>query len=167
MVLSHLPETLEALLVDGKRWGVDIRYHLVRRPYRPYRPLKVLGDQPQNHPMLLVHADRLVQADIIESKPSSTAGGPVLYCFGDDTAPAGQSQRHWSGWAWLTRECLAGISEDSDEIQLQAFLEEHAGSRIEAADRFKPLNVQSGGDLLASHLGVLAKKNSGLMVRGQ
>ena len=167
VVLSHLPETLEALLGDGKRWGVDIRYHLVRRPDRPYRPLKLLGDQPQNHPMLLVHADRLVQADIIESKPSSPADGPVLYCFGDDTAPAGQSQRHWSGWAWLTRECLAGISEDSDEIQLQAFLEEHAGSRIEAADRFKPLNVQSGGDLLASHLGVLAKKNSGLMVRGQ
>ena len=169
VVLSHLPETFEALLGDGKRWGVDIRYHLVRRPDRPYRPLKVLGDQPQNHPMLLVHADRLVQADIIESKPSSPADGPVLYCFGGDTdtVPSGPPLLKWSGWAWLTRDCLAGIPEDSDEIQLQAFLEEHAGSRIEAADRFKPLSVQSGGDLLASHLGVLAKKNSGLMVRGR
>jgi hypothetical protein len=167
VVLSHLPETLETLLGDGKRWGVDIRYHLVPRPDRPYRPLKLLGDEPQNHPILLVHADRLVQADIIGSKPSSPADGPVLYCFGDDTAPSGQSQRQWSGWAWLTRECLAGIPEDSDENQLQAFLEEHAGSRIEAADRFKPLSVQSGGDLIASHLGVLDKKNSGLMVRGQ
>jgi hypothetical protein len=167
VVLSHLPETLETLLGDGKRWGVDIRYHLVPRPDRPYRPLKLLGDEPQNHPILLVHADRLVQADIIGSKPSSPADGPVLYCFGDDTAPSGQSQRQWSGWAWLTRECLAGIPEDSDENQLQAFLEEHAGSRIEAADRFKPLSVQSGGDLIASHLGVLTKKNSGLMMRGR
>ena len=166
VVLSHLPETLEALLGDGKRWGADIRYHLVRRPDRPYRPLKLLGDRPENHPMLLVHADRLVQADIMGSKPFSPADGPVLYCFGDDTAPSGQSRHQWSGWAWLTRECLAGIPEDSDENQLQAFLEELTGSRIEAADRFKPLSVQSGGDLIASHRGVLAKKNSGLMVRG-
>jgi hypothetical protein len=167
VVLGHLPETLEALLGDGNRWGVDIRYHLVRRPDRPYRPLKLLGERPEmNHPALLVHADRLVRADIIGSKPSSPADGPVLYCFGDDTAPSSQSQRQWSGWAWLTRDCLAGVPEDSDENQLKAFLEEHAGSRIEAADRFKPLSVQSGGDLVASHRGVLAQKKSGLMVRG-
>jgi dTDP-glucose pyrophosphorylase len=85
VVLSHLPEQLEALLGDGKRWGVDIRYHLVSRPERPYRPLKLLGDRADGHPALLVHADRLVQADIIAAKPSSSEDGSVLYGYGDDT----------------------------------------------------------------------------------
>jgi len=167
VVLSHLPEKLEALLGDGKRWGVDIRYHLVPRPDRPYRPLKLISDRPDTHPILLAHADRLVQADIIASMPCSSADGPVLYCFGDDTAPTGRPQLKWSGWAWLPPECLADIPGDSDETRLQAYLKQNAGSRIEAADRFKPLSVQSCGDLMAAHLGVLAKKKSGLMVRGR
>ena len=167
VVLSHLPEKIEVLLGDGKRWGVDIRYHLVARPDRPYRPLKLLDDHPDNHPILLVHADRLVQADIIGSKPVSPADGPVLYCFGDNTAPSGEPQRKWSGWAWLPRECLAGIPEHGDENALRAYLEALSNRRIEENDRFQPLSVQSCGDLIASHLSVLAKKKSGLMVRGQ
>ena len=107
VILSHRPEKIEALLEDGKRWGVDIRYHLVSRPDRPYRPLKLLDDQPENHPILLVHADRLVQADIIDSKPSSPADGPVLYYFSDDAVPSGVPGHKWSGWGWLSTECLA------------------------------------------------------------
>jgi hypothetical protein len=167
VVLSHLPEKIEALLGDGKRWGVDVRYHLVPRPDRPYRPLKLLADQPDNQPILLAHADRLVLADIFGSKPVSPADGSVLYYFRDHTAPSGQPERKWSGWGWLSRECLADIPENSDENQLQAYLEEQNDSRIEEADLFRPLSVQSGGDLIVSHLGVLTKKNSGLMIRGQ
>jgi NDP-sugar pyrophosphorylase family protein len=159
VVVCHRPEKLETLLGDGKRWGVDIRYHLVPRPDRPYRPLKLLGEQPEKHPVLLVHADRLVQGDIIASKPSSPADSPVLYCFRDAAACK------WSGWAWLTRECLADIPEASDENQLQAFLEKHTGGRIEDADRFKPFSVQSCDDLIAAHRDVLARKTSGLMGR--
>ena len=167
VVLSHLPEKIEALLGDGKRWGVDIRYHLVVRPDRPYRPLKLLGDHPDNHPILLGHADRLVLADIHTVKPSSPADGSVLYYYRDDTAPSGQPERKWSGWAWLSQECLADIPEDGDENDLRAYLEALSNCRIEENDRFQPLSVQSCGDLIASHLGVLAKKKSGLMVRGQ
>ena len=167
VVLSHRPEKIEALLGDGNRWGVNIRYHLETRPDQPYRPLKRLSNQPDNHPILLVHADRLVQADIFGSKPSAPADGSVLYCFRDHTAPAGRPERKWSGWAWLSRECLADLPEDGDEGALLAYLEAQNNGRIEEADRFRPLSVQSGGDLIASHLGVLAKTNSGLMVRGR
>jgi lipopolysaccharide/colanic/teichoic acid biosynthesis glycosyltransferase len=167
VVLSHLPEQLEALLGDGKRWGVDIRYHLVSRPERPYRPLKLLGDRAGGHPALLVHADRLVQADIIAAKPSSSEDGSVLYGYGDDTAPDGAPALKWSGWAWLTRQCLADIPEDSDEKRLRTYLEERPGSRIEAGERYKPLSVQSCADLIAAHRSVLAKKTSGLMMPGK
>ena len=168
VVLSHRPEKIEALLGDGSRWGVNIRYHLVARPDRPYRPLKGLGDKADHHPILLVHADRLVQADIIGSKPPTPTDGSVLYYFREDTATSsGRPQRKWSGWAWLFRECLANIPEDSDEDQLQAYLEEITGSRIEEAGRFRPLSMQSGGDLIASHQDILTKKYSGLMLRGQ
>ena len=67
----------------------------------------------------------------------------------------------------MSRECLADIPEDGDENALLAYLAAQNDSRIEEADRFRPLSVQSGGDLIASHLGVLTKKNSGLMIRGQ
>ena len=167
VVLSHRPEKIEALLGDGNRWGVNIRYHLVPRPDQPYRPLKRLSDPPDNHPILLVHADRLVQADIFGSKPSAPADGSVLYCFRDHTAPAGRLERKWSGWAWLSRECLADIPEDGDEGALLAYLESQNDGRIEETDRFRPLSVQSGSELIASHLGVLTKTNSGLMLRGR
>jgi lipopolysaccharide/colanic/teichoic acid biosynthesis glycosyltransferase len=167
VVLSHRPEKIEALLGDGKRWGVNIRYHLVPRPDQPYRPLKLLDDQPDNQPILLAHADRLIQADIFGSKPSAPADGSVLYYFRNHTAPSGQPERKWSGWGWLSRECLADIPENGNENQLQTYLEAQNDSRIEEADLFRPLSVQSGGDLIASHLGVLTKKNSGLMIRGQ
>jgi lipopolysaccharide/colanic/teichoic acid biosynthesis glycosyltransferase len=166
VVVSHRPEKLETLLGDGNRWGADIRYHLVPRPDRPYRPLKLLGKRPEMYPVLLAHADRLVQGDIFASKPSSPADGPVMYCYEDYTSPAGRPERKWSGWAWLTRECLADIPEDGDEKRLQAYLEEHTGRRIEEAGRYRPLSVQSCGDLIASHRAVLAKEKSGLMVRG-
>jgi NDP-sugar pyrophosphorylase family protein len=167
VILSHRPEKIEALLEDGKRWGVDIRYHLVSRPDRPYRPLKLLDDQPENHPILLVHADRLVQADIIDSKPSSPADGPVLYYFSDDAVPSGVPGRKWSGWGWLSTECLAKIPENGDENALLAYLEAQKNRRIEEAEHFRPLSVQSCGDLIASHQAVLAQKNSHLMIRGQ
>jgi NDP-sugar pyrophosphorylase family protein len=167
VILSHRPEKIEALLEDGKRWGVDIRFHLVSRPDRPYRPLKLLNDHPETRPILLVHADRLVQADIIDSKPSSPADGTVLYYFLDDTALSGQPQRKWSGWAWLSRECLADIPESGDENALLAYLEAQKNRRIEEAEHFRPLSVQSCGDLIASHQAVLAQKNSDLMIRGQ
>ena len=166
VVLSHLPEKLEVLLGDGRRWGADIRYHLVPRPERPYRPLKLLGDRADSHPVLLVHADRLVQADIIAAKPSPPDDGPVLYGYGDITAPADAPARKWSGWAWLTRQCLADIPENSDENRLRTYLEERPGSRIESGERYKPLSVQSCADLIAAHQSVLAKKTSGLMMRG-
>jgi lipopolysaccharide/colanic/teichoic acid biosynthesis glycosyltransferase len=67
----------------------------------------------------------------------------------------------------LSRECLAGIPENGDENTLLAYLEAQNDSRIEEADRFRPLSVQSGSDLIASHQGVLTKKKSGLMVRGR
>jgi len=167
VVLSHLPEKIEVLLGDGQRWGVNIRYHLVPRYDRPYRSLKLFDDYPYEHPILLVHADRLVQADISGSKPSCPSDGPVLYYFRNDAAPSGQAERQWSGGGWLSRECLAAIPEDGHENELLAYLESADGYRIEEADIFKPLSVQSGGDLIASHFAVLAKNNSGLMVRGK
>ena len=166
VVLSHMPEKIETLLGDGKRWGVDIRYHLVSRPERPYRPLKLLGDRPDRQPVLIVHADRLVQGDISRSRPPSPGDGPVLYCYGDDTVPVGRTERKWSGWAWLTPACLAEIPEDSSEKRLQAYLEQRTGSRIEESESYKPLSVQSCDDLIASHRLVLAKKKSDLMIRG-
>jgi hypothetical protein len=62
VVVSHRPEKLETLLGDGNRWGADIRYHLVPRPDRPYRPLKLLGKRPEMYPVLLGIAMRTIRS---------------------------------------------------------------------------------------------------------
>ena len=43
IVLNHQPETVEALLGDGARWGLQFDYHLTRDPARPYGMLPTLS----------------------------------------------------------------------------------------------------------------------------
>ena len=167
VVLSHMPEKIERLLGDGKRWGVEVRYHLVPRPDRPYRPLKMLGGRPATHPVLVVHVDRLVLDDIRRTRHASPPDGTVLYYFRDDAAPSGRPERRWSGWAWLSPGCLADIPEDGDEARLQAHLEGCTGSRIEAIEVSRPLGVQSCGDLIAAHTVMFAERGAGLEIFGR
>src|ERR1700722_10228444 len=74
IVLSHVPEKVEALLGDGTRWGVPIRYSLARDPARPYAALSRLDGV---EPVLLVHADCLPQVAL---KDSVASPQPVAFC---------------------------------------------------------------------------------------
>jgi len=118
IVLSHLPEKVKALLGDGTRWGASIRYHLVKDPSRPYRPLKYAENQLGDTPVLLVHAERLPKIDVKATMPSSPGDGTILYCWHDNVEERNSRLSNWSGWGWLSKGCLIGLPENADERDL-------------------------------------------------
>src|SRR5579859_2371507 len=93
VVLSHLPEKVEALLGDGTRWGICIRYHLVRDSARPYAVLNRLA---ADGPVLLIHADCLPHVALKQLAGSPT---PVVMC----------AHGTWTGWALLDSAAISDI----------------------------------------------------------
>ncbi|MDM8538169.1 sugar transferase [Desulfobacterales bacterium HSG17] len=161
LILSHLPENVESLFENGERWGAQFHYHLARDPEACYTALKRIN--LQNEETLLVHADRLIQSDIVSSKPTPLTA-PLLYCHQAESEPENELDKTWSGWAWIPPRCLAGLSEDADEKSLLSFLKV---SHADYAPIDKPLSVQTAADLLDSSRSVLAGKGSQLLVSGK
>ena len=92
VVVSHMPERVEALLGDGTRWGVPIRYHLARDRAAPYASLsRFAGDGP----ILLVHGDCLPDAALNE-----TGSTPGLKAFCREGI--------WTGWRSRFRDAFRG-----------------------------------------------------------
>jgi len=166
VVLGHLPEKIEALLETGDRWGVRIRYHLVQAPERPYRPLRLLERPTEDPWLLLVHADRLVLADISGTRPAQTHAGPVLYEAPNTAEGTETDHLRWTGWAWLPAIGLEGIRDDFDENALLSFLEEKFDTSLKRVCASACLGMQSGADLLGSHRRVMAESGGGLMLTG-
>src|SRR5438552_394640 len=78
-VLSHLPEQIEEFLGDGKRWGSTFRYFLAREPDRPYKTLLSAGLDQEPGPIIMVHADRLIQVDLTTFLKTPDARLPVAF----------------------------------------------------------------------------------------
>jgi lipopolysaccharide/colanic/teichoic acid biosynthesis glycosyltransferase len=166
VVLCRFPEKVEQLLGDGTRWGSAIDYHLVKDPAKPYRPVKFVTIDPKDDPVLLIHCDRLPQADILQARPSSGSDGPVLYMWDNHLNRESNGRPDWSGWGWLSEKCRAELPEDLDEQGLLDYLLSFSdGSQI-MIDAARALTVRSYSELLASHRAVLANKFDGLLLTG-
>ena len=101
VILCQAPEKVERLLEDGTRWGVRIGYQIVKDPSRVYEPLKRLADDRGNEPVLIIHADSLVQMDLKEAGPAASDLAPTLYCLGKSSVQKNDAASTWSGWGWL------------------------------------------------------------------
>jgi len=167
IVLSHLPEKVKALLGDGTRWGASIRYHLVKDPSRPYQPLKYAENQQENTPVLLVHADRLPKIDVKVAMPSSSGDGTILYCWHDDVEKQNSELPSWSGWGWLTEDCMIGLPENPDERELFSHLVSLPNSEIKIIDISELLSVESCKGLISTQWKVLSKRRTDLMHTGK
>jgi hypothetical protein len=156
IILSQRPETVEALLGDGIRWGCRIRYHLVRNPLKPYGPLRFL--LPADTPHLLARADRLPGVDL---SPTDAPRGPHPVCLTCETRDGG---REWTGWAWLPPAWpLPPDLSTLDETGLSALL--LAETETLAVPR--PVAVDTVPGLLAAHRAFFDGHLGGLMVRGR
>lgn len=143
-ILSHLPEKLETLLGDGQRWGSTFRYHLIRDPYHPYQVLRHIS--LPDTPIVLAHADRLPECQIVSDKNKSN-----IFCH----TSAVDGTMKWTGWAWLTPSDYAALPENTDEAALeQVLLTSAEADQIGAVPRL--LSTQSFTELLTSNHQVLS-----------
>lgn len=93
ILLSSHPEKIETALGNGKRWGVEITYHLLKKPSQFTRIFDTLKAE---HFFLFARGDRLPAMNFdslttLDSQPSLSA-----ICTQADTADP-----CWSGWAIL------------------------------------------------------------------
>jgi hypothetical protein len=150
IVLCHMPEKVESLFGDGTRWGVPVRYHLVRDAAKPYAPLaRIAADGP----VLLVHADCLPQVPL---KETAAALQPLAFC----------SAGTWTGWALLDPAAISAIAGDWDREQLEQFVLDSAG-RFAVRDCPVILGVRSEAEFIVSQRTALDKSFPGLMFYGR
>jgi lipopolysaccharide/colanic/teichoic acid biosynthesis glycosyltransferase len=164
VVLCQFPEKFKQLLGDGNRWGTKIRYHLVKDPLIPYGSVRFVEVETRDDPVLLVHADRLPQADFLSAKPSSWSDGPALYVWEDRSNGGSGKRPDWSGWGWLGGKCRAELPDGLDEEGLLNYLLSFSGCNTIILDSAKSINVQSYPGLLSAHRAVLSKRITGLMM---
>lgn len=166
VILSHLPEKIKSLLGDGKRWGVNLKYHLVKDSSNSYQPLRYAGETEEDEPILLVHADRLPMVDIKDSMPCSHGNKLVLYCL-DDISGQNNKTPKWSGWGWLPRESLTDFSDDVDERVLFDRLMALPDSKRKLVNVSKVLSVESCSELISAQYKVLSKERADLILTGK
>lgn len=167
-VLHHFPERIEQCLGDGSRWGVRIHFQLARDPQRPYRGLKSMAFvQGLNEAVLFGHANRLPMLDLNAIPTGELGAHPLII----STQPAGeQSLRRfdtWSGWSIETPNHLATIPPDADELAVFQHLSNAATEERHWRETASVLDVRSYQGFLNSHLAVLDKKHTGLMLHGR
>jgi hypothetical protein len=147
-ILSEMPERVENSLGDGTRWGIQIRYHLVRDPARPYGRLAVLGIT-QGEPVVLAHADRLPLWKFDASKPSPE----LVFANGE-----------WTGWGLLPGSVLCNLIGDLDEAGLSAELSGRLNARSNTPI---VLSVRTFEEFLEANWAVLEKRFPNLMLGGR
>jgi len=170
-VLSYLPRKIENLLGDGSRWGSVFRFHLARNPENPYDILKTITLGDDAGPLLLVHADRLPQIGLEQTRPGPQPAEPMMFFSTwdqeSDTATEDSNDRKWTGWAWLPTGFMETMPKDLTEDTLQSHLlsmVHHQGSIVQVPES---LNIQSYQGLLAAHRSVLGKRFKGLFLSGR
>lgn len=152
LVLSDRPETVEAFVGDGKRWGVTVRTHLVRNPEQPYGVLKTLGLHAHDADgVLAAHADCI---------PGLVPGSPVrvgsdqVYCH----------KERWTGWAWLRSEDVRALPPRATREELAALLLREPARR---EDVDHALSVRTYAEYLEAQRLVLRGAFPGLLRTGR
>lgn len=112
LVVSGQPEEFRRLLGEGERWGMQLRWHLVKDAVTPYGVLRSLGLEPGQR-LLLGHAQHWISeaalASLLEKDQVTALVNTELGL-------------QWAGWASLAPEVLGTVSLHSDEAALGGFM---------------------------------------------
>lgn len=99
LVLNHLPELIEEKLEDGKRWGINITYHLTKTLHEPFKVLTPTVKGWTDEPVILGYADYLPKLTCHFFSQINHV--PCLLCNLPD--------KSWSGWGLFSVQTLAAI----------------------------------------------------------
>ncbi|MCX7003664.1 MAG: NDP-sugar synthase, partial [bacterium] len=157
MILTHLPEHIEAALGNGTRWGCTIAYALARSTSHAYRTLATLAVQ-DTEPLLLVHADVLPQ--LAAGQLQSTSPSPTLFMYDD----AGVER--WTGWAVLSGVHLRALPSHATPENCGFALKTLAREYGQCVSVPQVLRFTSYAHLLAAQERALGGAFPGLMLTG-
>lgn len=163
VVVSDHPEAVRALLGDGRRWGVSVRYQLARDGARPAAALKRAARGGLD-PVAIALGDTLVPAALPIGSPHATVfctPGPA----DDGTDAAGGPQ--WSGLAWAPPRLLEELPDATRVSELGPWLIDraHACGAIRAVPG--RLSTRTPREWIAAQSAALAREVSGLLFDGR
>lgn len=99
IVLSHLPQQIEEYLQEGQRWGIQIAYHIVREPGKPFAAVIPAAHNWPDEAIVLGHAEVLPKLHAKQLNLHSR-GPPILFFHGS---------RGWIGWGVLSANSLRKV----------------------------------------------------------
>ena len=120
IVVSDRPEELRALLGDGGRWGIHLRWHLVADPARPYGVLRSPDFQHARR-LVVGHADACPGLDALVRLANTLAWAMH--------APTDRDPC-WSGWASVPSDGLSKLPPDLSIDELAGGLRGRAGRAV-------------------------------------
>lgn len=97
-LLNERFEEIKELVGDGKRWGIEVQFNLVRDAIRPYYRLK---GKANSEPFLFVDASRMIDFD----QAAKLRSDKNVFFFSTeenaDTESSDPTFQRWTGTAWL------------------------------------------------------------------
>ncbi len=104
LVVSDQPEALRQCLGDGERWGMTLRWHLVKGANTPYALLRNIA--PGTQRVMIGHANHLVSSALL------------LQLQTHNGVAVDSETEHWCGWASVPAMALESVSSDTDMTML-------------------------------------------------
>lgn len=151
LILSHLPHMIEDIAEEGKRWGIQVTYHLCKDAKYPYGALSLMAEQWEDETILLGQGDRLPKFEfpwVLEVYQQKNR--PVFLMNGG---------RKWSGWALMSAKNLSSLPSDLFSPSLFHYFEEQKPLTLKTASF---LSVDSLQDFKKSNLDFLKKEQHSL-----
>src|SRR5690606_12629351 len=103
LVLHHFPEQIEEMVGEGKRWGIEVQYHLAKNPDRPLAAIAPCYHRLRDEWILLGLGDAIPK---LPSEPHA-GDNPCLFHY---------PESHWSGWGIIPLSALSALPKN---IRLQ------------------------------------------------
>jgi len=157
VVLCDRPEEARALLGDGQRWGVTVRYHLAREAARPVAAIQRAASGARET-IMLAAGDCLVPASV-----PGLAAATTVFC----TPASARAAAAWSGLAFLTPKLVdempAGL--DEDELGLWLIARAHERGAVRAAHT--RLSTRTAVAWVAAQRAALDGELPGLLLGGR
>lgn len=102
VVLNHLPQKIEYVLGEGKRWGIEIIFHLARDCHHPFAPLKPILKKWGSERVILGQGDCLPRF------------GKDPFQGGEDTPILFYSpSKEWTGWGIIPANLLNEMPQET------------------------------------------------------
>jgi hypothetical protein len=167
LIVSHAPETVEALLGNGDRWGCKFRYHLAAQPERPYRSLKIISEL-RTEPWTLVHAECYpclnLPVDVLEKPVLFYGASPEHSIEGNHSVGALEK---WKGTAIFpsgpVTDTFANLSMEEMEAHFEYLVRTSKATVVKVP---MWLDASSPSRLLETQSLLLQRKLNGIVISG-